>query len=170
MDVYLEKHIKRKQTTGGILFLVGLTLLGTFISAFLLFMDNPVMNTLAPFLVAGIAFLVFYAIKLRKIEFEYIFTNNIVDIDIIMGGARRKRCISFDLNQVKVWGKYTTDAYSNYEEEANKLLEAVTFMEDTGVYFIIVDASDTEVIAVFLQPDDEMLEVIKKYASDRKVA
>ena len=166
MDIYLEKHIKRKQTTGGILFLVGITLLGIILSFFLLSFNNPIMG----FLIAGIIFVIFYAIKLRKIEFEYIFTNNLVDIDIIMGGARRKRSLSFDIKRVKVWGVYSTENYERYESKASKLLEAVTSMEDEGIYFVLVDLSDTETIAAFLQLDEEMVELMEKYASDRKIA
>ena len=55
----------------------------------------------------GACYLAYLLIGGTFIEYEYIVTNNDLDIDKISGKRKRKRLITVKLNTVKDWGEYT---------------------------------------------------------------
>ena len=54
----------------------------------------------------GIFYLSWYLISATMVEYEYIITNNDMDIDKITGRRKRKRLITVKLNTVMEWGEY----------------------------------------------------------------
>ncbi len=56
---------------------------------------------------AGACYLAYLLLSGTFTEYEYIVTNNDLDIDKISGKRKRKRLITVKLNTVKSWGEYT---------------------------------------------------------------
>lgn len=56
---------------------------------------------------AGACYLAYLLLSGTFVEYEYIVTNNDLDIDKISGKRKRKRLITVKLNTVKEWGEYT---------------------------------------------------------------
>lgn len=126
MDHYNEQLVK-KQTeildiVKRVLIIAG-TMLITFLCIFaaLVFGFMPLIV-----LVFGVFYLSWYMMTGTSVEYEYIVTNNDMDIDKIVGQRKRKRLITIKLNTVTEWGKYT-------EEKTHGANATVMASDATGV-------------------------------------
>lgn len=106
MDHYNEQLITKKTDGRDILLrvLIGLgtlAVVGVIIAAMLLFNFLPLIV-----IAAGALYLSYLLFTGTFTEYEYIVTNNDLDIDKISGRRKRKRLITVKLNGVTEWGEY----------------------------------------------------------------
>lgn len=148
MDHYNEQLVKKcsetKDTIKIILIIVcfvlvtALTVLAIMIFGFMPLLLLPV----------GAAWLAFYLITGLQVEYEYIVTNNDMDIDKITGKRRRKRLITVKLNTVEDWGEYTGN-------ENTVGVGATVMASDgsgTGAWYIIAEHKDYGKVMVIFTP------------------
>ena len=90
MDTYLEFIIRKKYTFGKIVLLIFLYTLASVLSVgvFLVAITSPVVMQLSGFLIALLFFGVWFVHKKLSIEYEYILTNDELDVDRIIGRSR----------------------------------------------------------------------------------
>ena len=103
-------------------------------------------------LALGAAFLAKYLFEGTMTEYEYIVTNDDLDIDKIIGKRKRKRLITVDLKSVTEMGLYTN----------NELKADVTVMahDNTGedLWYIVCNSQKYGVLAVLFNPDSRTRE------------
>lgn len=108
-----------------------------------------------------VAFLINYfsIIIARKlnIEFEYLRTDNYLDIDKIYSQRDRERVVSIDLKQVKKMGKFTTEADFTVDK---KLI--CGNIDENAYYLIFKDKKFGKTLLVF-SPDERTMPGIKFY-------
>ena len=107
MDHYNEQLVRKLSEPKDIairILIVFLTLVVTAFSvgAALFFGFMPLI-----IIAAGACYLAYLLMGGTFVEYEYIVTNNDLDIDKITGKRKRKRLITVKLNTVKSWGEYT---------------------------------------------------------------
>ena len=99
-------------------------------------------------------------------EFEYICTEDNLDIDVIMNTTSRKRLISFSIKDVEVIASVNDDNYKKrLNEEFVKKLDATTARKDAIVYFAIVDKKGKTL--VMFEPPHSILSHLYKYAPSK---
>ena len=81
------------------------------------------------------------------VEYEYIVTNNDLDIDKISGKRKRKRLITVKLNTVRQWGEYTGQEGS----DAGTTVEASDATGDDE-WYILADHAKMGKIKVIFTP------------------
>ena len=91
-DVFKEQLVKRRPDIKTTLAKAGLVAAAIFLMVFITFFQA--ISFFFPLLWAAIIFAAFYAFRRFDIEYEYVLTNNEMDIDIIYGKSRRKRIFS----------------------------------------------------------------------------
>lgn len=107
MDHYNEQLVKKQTEASDIVKRV-MIIIGTVLAvcvcvfAALVFRFMPLIV-----LVFGVLYLSWYLMTGTSVEYEYIVTNNDMDIDKIVGQRKRKRLITVRLNTVTEWGEYT---------------------------------------------------------------
>ena len=86
------------------------------------------------------------------VEYEYIVTNNDLDIDKISGKRKRKRLITLKLNTVRQWGEYTG-------QEVRDVSTTVMASDATGdgAWYIVADHSKLGKILVIFTPSRETI-------------
>ncbi len=90
-----------------------------------------------PLAIIVIAAAIYFAVQITKnamVEFEYIFTNGEIDVDIIIGKSKRNRITSFKCNQITEIKKGVHDikSHSVYCNKDSKEAYAVKVQNDSG--------------------------------------
>ena len=106
MDHYNEQLVQKRTETSDIVKRVLIIIATVILSAICAF--GAFVFGFMPLIVVifGIFYLSWYLITATSVEYEYIITNNDMDIDKITGRRKRKRLITVKLNTVTEWGEY----------------------------------------------------------------
>lgn len=99
---------------------------------------------------AGAVYLAYLLFSGTFVEYEYIVTNNDLDVDKISGKRKRKRLITVKLNTVKQWGEY------NGGEGAD--VSATVMATDAtgyGAWYLIADHDKFGKVMVIFTPTEE---------------
>lgn len=98
----------------------------------------------------GAVYLAYLLFTGTMVEYEYIVTNNDLDIDKIMGKRKRKRLITVKLNTVRDWGEYTG------REQVN--VNATVMASDAtgyGNWYIVAEHEKYGTVLVIFTPAKE---------------
>lgn len=103
-------------------------------------------------MVIGSIWLASYLWKGLNVEYEYIVTNDDLDIDKITGKRKRKRLMSVDLKSVDEFAPYL---------DGTELHSDVTVLADDGtgydLWYIFIDTEGNGKIAIIFSPDDRTI-------------
>ena len=152
MDHYNEQMIRKQTETKDVILRVLIavaTVLLIFVSAAATYMFKATPLILVAFGVCYVSYIMF---SNTFIEYEYIVTNNDLDIDRISGKRKRKRLVTVKLNTVKQWGEYTGNE--------GKDVSATVMASDASGYdawYLIADHSKYGKLMVILTPSQQTL-------------
>ncbi|MBP0982342.1 MAG: hypothetical protein J6A19_01320 [Oscillospiraceae bacterium] len=90
-----------------------------------------------------------------NVEYEYILTNNEMDIDKIIGRRKRKRMITVDVSKADEFAPYPSD----HDVNVDATVHAYTGSE-TDSYYLIVNHSDYGKVKLIFNPNEKMREAI----------
>lgn len=90
-----------------------------------------------------------------NVEYEYILTNNEMDIDKIIGRRKRKRMITVDVSKADEFAPYPSD----HDVNVDATVHAYTGSE-TDAYYLIVNHSDYGKVKLIFNPNEKMREAI----------
>lgn len=90
-----------------------------------------------------------------NVEYEYIITNNEMDIDKIIGRRKRKRMITLDLSTSEDFAPYPTDG----EVNVDATVHATSGVEKDAHYLIVQHSSYGKVMLIF-NPNEKTREAI----------
>ncbi|MDR2559752.1 MAG: hypothetical protein LBC86_09480 [Oscillospiraceae bacterium] len=109
------------------------------------------------FLNIGVVWLVWFLFQSTFIEYEYIVTNNELDVDKIIARKRRKRLITIKINQAEDWGEYSDGkgADSSVTVQAHDC-------GYTNLWYIVTQHDKYGKTTVFFSPNMKVLEVMNK--------
>lgn len=162
MDLFLEYIIKRKRgVKENILTLVIILSVPSLVYLSLILLATP-LAPLTLFVVAGIIFLAYYLISRMNVEFEYIITNNELDIDKIIARKTRKRLITIDLRKIDFSAPATTSHTNELSKSATNVIYADSGLAENA-YFINFE-KDGQTYRVFYSPTEKMVDAMKMYA------
>ena len=92
------------------------------------------------------------------IEYEYIVTNNEMDIDKILAKKKRKRLITIKINKAEEWGEYS---------EGKGAASAVTVQAHDctleGLWYLVTHHEKYGRTTVLFSPNNSVLQTINKY-------
>ncbi len=165
MDVFCEYIVTKKKDLLDYLLIFSIAapvIILTCILVLLMLVFRP-FATIILFLIVGIWWGGVQLIKGRSIEYEYILTNNELDIDKIVAKSRRKRVCSIDFNHIELCASISdptfTHIYNNSGEKTVKNLAGD--INADNVYFVDY-SNEAQQMRVIFQPGKRMLEGIKK--------
>lgn len=157
MDIFCEYIIKKDQTVKDLVKRLGIIMAAIVLSFLLLVFNNLLMGFGFVLIVAVIYGAVFLYRK-TNIEYEYILTNSVLDIDKIFAKSSRKRAESIDFKNVEAFGKASeapTSPAKEIDYAGNINADNVFYIE----YF-----KDGEKKRVFFQPNQKILDNLHKVA------
>lgn len=122
------------------------------------FIDIKVWIVISVFFI-GTAVLCYFLKQKNYVEYEYIFTSGDVDIDMVIEARKRKRFVSFNINDVYMLapeGSYNLDG----APEGKKI---IAYPKNTSEKkYIAVVNKDGAVNHIYFIPDEEFLEACFK--------
>ena len=151
MDIYTDSVVCKKSFPGYKLVHNGLLVLAV--------MSLLMANIATVFLIGAVVFAIgaFLVWRGTEVEYEYIHTNNTLDIDKVIHNARRRSLLSIDLNQVlQISPLDETRGLSRLKKR-----DYTGDGDDSRMYAMICVVKG-EKTAVLLQLDDRMLASLKK--------
>ena len=168
MDYYNEQLITKKTDGRDILLrvLIGLATL----AVLALIVIGLIMFNFLPLIViaAGALYLSYLLFTGTFTEYEYIVTNNDLDIDKISGRRKRKRLITVKLNTVTQWGEYNGGEGSG--------VDATVMASDASGYnawYLLAETEKYGKVMVIFTPNEETVYNINHgvpFAAKKKLA
>lgn len=156
MDIYVEQLIQKKSQPIDHIKRAAIVLAGLVLSIAVVVFSIIIRFLMLAIFAAGIIYFTVKLLAESSVEYEYIVTNDCLDIDKIMGRSRRKRLISLNLRE-------TTD-FSLYKQNAETKAETTvvaTAGTDQNNCILIVNHSKHGKTAVVFTPDKRVKDAIK---------
>ncbi len=164
-DVFIERMVKKKMEPLDMLIIVGvlaaILVVGVigFVVGFLI-IAFPMLTLL---IWAGAIFGGYKLISMQMLEYEYSLTNGFVTVDKILNRSSRKRMTSFECDTCEDIGKYTENAARLKTRSFDARVYASQFRDGRDAWYMIVRSGKTGKTLVVFDPDEELLETIKKF-------
>ena len=157
MDIFCEYIVKKKPTMKDRVKQIGIILLAIVLVEIFIVLNNLLFGV---GLLLGVAVIygAVYLFKRTNIEYEYILTNSILDIDKIFAKSSRKRVESIDFKNVEAFGKAQDAPMS----QAKEIDYAGDITADDVYYFEIF--KDGERKRIYFQPNQKILSNLHKVA------
>ncbi len=158
MDRFSEQLVERasdKKT----MFLKGLVIAGLILVVallgYLMILFNYSITLFCVVAAAGAVWLAVYIMQGLNVEYEYIVTNDDLDIDKISGKRKRKRLISIDLKSVDDLGPYLNE--TELDPDVTVLAE-----DGTGIdmWYLLIETESTGKVAIIFNPDERTIKNI----------
>lgn len=157
MDNFCEQLVEKKRTGGDkakVAVTLGVSiLLGAAVIVFAVASGFLLVSVCA---IAMIAFGIWLATG-YGVEYEYILTNNEMDIDKIKGKRNRERMITVDISKATAYRTLPDPD----EKDADVVVYATTGSEKNAQY-LICEHSDYGVVKLIFNPDAKMREAIEQ--------
>lgn len=153
MDLYTESVIYKKPIPGGTALLTVLAVL----AGFSLLLGQVHILFWIPALIFGAA--AFLLWRNTDVEYEYIHTGNILDVDKVMRGSSRKSLVSIDLNHVIVIAPLGSPVLNSHSRLGVLNYTGGVSQEDI---YVMVCVAKSEKKRVLLQLEPKMLDSLKK--------
>lgn len=109
---------------------------------------------------AVIVFAVWRTLKSMQLEFEYIITNDSLDVDKIISQKKRSRLISIDLKTVETAGRFTEASFEGRSFDTTIRAEKNPLGHD-NFYILLSHPTHRRTLLVFT-PDEKMLSALLK--------
>ncbi len=159
MDIFCEHMVKHKKTPKDNVTVIGSIVLGVILSAAVLLFLTRFIGAIAFLLVVGIWYGAAYLIRGTDVEYEYILTNSMLDIDKIMSKKARKRVVK-NLNFKEITGCAPTNGEQIPQEPGMKVFDYSGDITDKSVYYVDFNKNG-EKTRIYFQPNAKMLKNIK---------
>lgn len=159
MDTFCEQLITLKKTTSDWFAILGYFAASSLLSCaaiyFLIYFG------VIPFALSFLFLFLAYKLSTRhNIEFEYIVTNGIFDVDKITNRTSRKRLLSFSLSNVTTLEKFNINKLKNVDKK--QILFACD-KNDANAYLMITQKSGDQPNYLIFSPDDKMKNSITSF-------
>ena len=158
MDTFLEQIVPIKLKGKKISLLVLIWILAVAFAAAFAFLSTIFTSLLMIIII--IIFGIFYAaFKLSQrlfVEYEYIITNDELDVDKITAKASRTRLITVDLKEVLDFGEYNKAFTETFDKTYN------CGVEDCQRFYIKYKHKTQGKVLIILTPNEQMLDALNK--------
>jgi len=96
-------------------------------------------------------------------EYEYILTNNDLDIDVIFNRSKRKRVITCDMKKIEVMASIQDAKYKHELEKADKIINASDGNNDANTYALMI-RQNSHFYKILLTPNEAFLNELYRQA------
>ena len=159
-DVFKEQLIKRRSDTKTVFAKVGLVLAALFLMT--LAMMIPTLNFFWPVFFVAIVFGTYFMFRRFNIEYEYVLTNNELDIDIIYGKSRRKRIFSANVRDFEAFRRIGSAEMEHSFSSANAKADYSSGPGGGTTYEFLVAYKGKKMRIIF-EPNEDLLSSMIPY-------
>lgn len=162
-DLYTELLVKKEKTSkdsmikiGTIAAVVFLALAGLFI--FPLFL-------IAAIILGVVAY--YFILPKTDLEYEYLFVNGEMDIDVIMSQTKRKKAKSFSLSEAELVAPLKSAKMDYYN--GNTKMKVYDFSSGNPSHnrFAVITRDKGEACKIIIEPDENLAQLMKNCAPSK---
>ena len=161
-DLYSELLVKKKQTGKDLAIKYGLIALTV-----IMVLGGLVLNALllVPAIALGVA--CYFVIPKTDLEYEYLFVNGELDIDMIMSKSKRKRVKSLQLAEADLVAPLKSHRMDYYN--SNQKLKVQDFSSGNPEHkrFAIVCRDGADTCKVIIEPDEILAKTMRNTAPSK---
>lgn len=175
MDHFHEEIVVRKNKQLANVLYVVLTLLVAVGAVYTIFMLSALTNIvfvqpwgivllqlLDVLLSGGITVLLLYFRSRQRVEYEYTFTNGLVEVAKVINNSKRKELLGIKYKEVEALGYCTSSAFSRYEGMREvKHIKAV-LNKDAQRFYIYSVRGDEKYLTI-MEPTEELVKLLRMY-------
>ena len=167
MELQYFDEMHKKNNGGKAVLNKILLVLGCIIISFIILVFNQWLFGLAFALIAAAIYGTYILMRNMNEEYEYIFTDGEVDIDVIRGRAARKRMITIKPKDVEVMAKITGGLYESYKSNSS-ITKKLDFSDNIlhHTYFVIINGTGGKRL-VLISPSQRLIDAMRFYIRDR---
>ena len=122
-----------------------------------------ILKTFFPVVFVVICFGTWFLIRRIDKEYEYIYTDGNLDIDCIYHRSMRKRMVSLDCKLFQIIARADEPQYqAKFNAKYDKVLNAGSGAVNSKT-FIGIAKKDEKTLKLIFEPDERILESMKKY-------
>ena len=154
-DSYVEVLVERDRNTSYaalkvIMFvLCGICILASLVVSSVLFFVGVALGIIGAFVVPH-----------PDYEYEYLLLNKELSIDKIIDKSKRKKVAEYDLNNMEIMCPASSHELDSYKNKNTPSKDFSSGRADSKPYVIVYHESKGDEL-VYIEPDDEMMKVIK---------
>ena len=158
-DLYYELLVKKESTAKDAVIRYGLIVL-TAVMALGGLLISPIL------LIAAIALGVacYFVIPKTDLEFEYLFVNGELDVDMVMSKSKRKKANSISMEQTDIVAPLKSHRMDYYN--GNQKMKTLDYSSGNPEHkrYAMITRLNNESCRVIIEPDDRMIQAIKNSA------
>lgn len=123
-----------------------------------------------PLLIAAVALgiVTYLMIPRFDLEYEYLYVNGEIDIDKIMGKQKRKRCASYDIENMEIMAPSNSHALDSYKNNSDIRVKDYTSLDPQASSYSLVFNQEKQRELVKLELNERVVQEIRRIAP-RKV-
>jgi len=167
MDTYLEHIIKQKYSLKSILLAILLYVGALVLSivTFLLSVLHPLIMQFSFPLSVGYFVGAWWIVQKFNIEYEYIVTNDELDVDKIMSKKTRKRMLTVSCKNFDVFGKAEGADFEKVLKDDSIVVkfDASIGKNSFGRYYAVFENKQNQKMLLIFNPKREMIEAFRRY-------
>lgn len=168
MDRFLEEVVVKKQRgVNELLYMLAMVLM-IFLAIFgfmmlqTLFMAFDLLSLIITAVSLGGALLLYLFRDRLRAEYEYTFTNGVLDFAMVFNNQKRKTLGSLTVNRVEAFGKVSGKAFQRYVS-MNGIKRSNWFLNrGAELYYFYIQKDSNKRVIVF-EPSEDMVAYIKFY-------
>ncbi|MCL2754736.1 MAG: hypothetical protein FWD35_03330 [Oscillospiraceae bacterium] len=153
MDTFIEQLVTKKPDTRAQFAKAGLIILAALMCLFCFLAMILTGVALTLLIIPGILWVANYYVRSMHTEYEYILTNQELDIDKITGKAKRKRMITLNLKNAESFG-----AYSPENSTAVDVTVAAHDNSLVGLFCLVVNHEAYGKVNLLFNPDERFID------------
>ena len=104
----------------------------------------------------------FFMKRKAYVEYEYVFTNGVIDIDAIYEQKKRKRLVSFDAKDMEILAEANSNYVKDFSNKPDKELSCFPAKTSKIVYVAMITGG-VERLQFIFTPDKRFLDLCYKY-------
>lgn len=180
-DHFQEEVVTRRNRTGETLIYVLANIIMVLAGIYAIFMINllisvisnngfspqMIIEILLVILMAAIAVLLFLYRDRIRTEYEYTFTNGIMDFAQVFNNRKRKALGSMNVRNIEACGMVSSGAFHRYLSLPDLKKRNWFLNRDSELFFFYFTKDGTKSLMI-LEPSEEMISLIKRYVGAGK--
>ncbi len=165
MDIFVEQLVKKKRELKDYLIvLAGIVGVFVVLYAMLFAFVFPGLGVIVFAVCVICMYLIYFLITSINQEFEYCFTNGILDVDKIINMRKRKRIQEVNVRKMELMGDRMERSFQkNMADGRLKKIYACTHKDAEDLCFLIFMDEEGERKMLLFNPNDKIIDGIRKY-------
>lgn len=103
----------------------------------------------------------YFAFQNMNVEYEYLVVNDQINIDKVMGQARRKKAWEGTMGEIQIVAPIDSYMVKDYEKQGMKVLDFTSHQPNKKIYAII-HQKGSETVKVLFEPNERILSVMRQ--------